>query len=121
MIYLIDSDISMLRAFELILESAAMEYESFQNTDSFQANVKPTVNDLIILDLSFAGKVGCEQLRKICQYRIQIPIIVVTVFDDNQLQECCRQNGVKAIIRKPVDGEALIDLIKYCLPFKNLL
>jgi FixJ family two-component response regulator len=116
MIYLIDSDISMLRAFELILESASMEYQSFQSTDSFLANAKPTVSDLIVLDLSNSRMNAGELLQKICQDDLQIPVIVVTVLEDNQFRECCREYGVKAIMRKPVDGEALIDLIKYSLP-----
>lgn len=116
MIYLIDRDLSVLRAFELILESAGMEYQSFQNTDSFLVNVKPTINDLVVLDLSKPGKTACEQLKKICQDDLQIPVIVVTVLEDNQFRECCKQYDVKAIMRKPVDGEALIDLIKYSLP-----
>jgi len=116
MIYLIDSDISVRRAFELILESAAIEYQCFQSTDSFLEKIKPTINDLIVLDLSNSGIIGCEQLKKICENDLEIPIIVVTVQEDHQLRECCKKYGVKAIMRKPVDGEALIDLIKYSLP-----
>jgi FixJ family two-component response regulator len=115
MIYFIDGDISVLRAFELFLQSAGMEYRSFKNTDSFLLEVQPTVNDLVVMDLSMVGKVACEVLKKFYKDNNQIPVIVLTVTESDELRECCRQFGVKAIMRKPVDGEALIDLIKYSL------
>jgi len=38
---------------------------------------------------------------------------VVTAFDDATSREKCRQYGVKAYLRKPVDGETLIDIIQF--------
>jgi YesN/AraC family two-component response regulator len=49
------------------------------------------------------------------QDNVHISVIVVTAFDDFPSRECCRQYGVKAYLRKPVDGEALKDMIKYNL------
>jgi CheY-like chemotaxis protein len=48
-----------------------------------------------------------------------MPVIVVTAFDEPHTREICTSYGVKAYLRKPVDGEALIDLIKYNLPVKS--
>ena len=39
--------------------------------------------------------------------------IVITGFDDSKYRECCKKYGVLAFLRKPVDGEALLDIIKY--------
>jgi FixJ family two-component response regulator len=116
MIYLIDGDVSVLRAFELFIESAGMEYQSFENSETFLAKVKPSVSDLILLDLSMPVKLACEKLQKFFRNDVKAPVLVVTVFDNDKFRECCRQYGVKGIMRKPVDGEALIDLIKYSLP-----
>jgi len=115
MIYLIDADVSMLRALELFIESAGMEYRSFQSTTSFLTEVKPLISDLIVVDFSVPGVIACELLKKFRLEVHSIPILVVTVFDDDQFRECCRQHGVISIMRKPVDGEALIDLIKYSI------
>ena len=115
MIYLIDADNSMLRALELFIESAGMEYRSFQSTTSFLTAVKPSLSDLIVLDVSVPGLIACEVLKKFRQDVQTVPILVVTVFDDDQFRECCRQNGVISIMRNPVDGEALIDRIKYSI------
>jgi FixJ family two-component response regulator len=115
MIYLIDADISVLRALELFVESVGMECRSYQSTTSFLTAVKPSPSDLIVLDLSMPGLIACELLKNFRKDVQSIPILVLTVFDDDHIRECCRQNGVISIMRKPVDGEALIDLIKYSI------
>jgi CheY-like chemotaxis protein len=45
-----------------------------------------------------------------------MPVIVITASDDSQNKEYCREYGVKAYLRKPVDAEALLDLINYNIP-----
>jgi len=39
-------------------------------------------------------------------------VIVVTARDDSAIRESCISYGVKAFLRKPVDGAALMDFIK---------
>jgi FixJ family two-component response regulator len=116
MIYLIEDDISVVSAFELFLESAEMEYKSFESANIFLSQINPDKNDLLVLDLNLPGMNGCELLTTFIKENIQIPVIVVTSFDEPFSRECCRQYGVKAYLRKPVDGEALIELIKSNLP-----
>jgi FixJ family two-component response regulator len=115
MIYLIDDDKSVRRGFEMFLKSAQMDLESFENAEDFLSAVKPSEKDILILDLHLPGMNGCDLLKKMNKDGIYIPIIVVTAFDDLQSRECCRQYGVKAYLRKPVDSEALNDMIKYSL------
>lgn len=115
MIYLIDDDMSVRRGFELFFKSAGMEYKSFTCADEFLLTFKPETNDLIVLDLNLPGMKGNDLLKHLKNQVTQIPVIVVTAFDDEQKREDCRQYGIKAYLRKPVDGEALIDIIKYNL------
>jgi FixJ family two-component response regulator len=115
MIYLIDDDKSVRRGFEMFLKSAEMELLSFENAEDYLSAVKPQPKDILILDLHLPGMNGCDLLKKMNQDNIHIPVIVVTAFDDPASRECCRHYGVKAYLRKPVDGEALRDMIKYNL------
>lgn len=99
----------------MFLKSAEMDLVSFENAEDFLTAVKPGEKDILILDLHLPGMNGCDLLKKMNQDDINIPVIVVTAFDDVQSRECCRQYGVKAYLRKPVDGEALSDMIKFSL------
>ena len=115
MIYLIDDDRSVRRGFELFLKSAGMPFMSFASASDFLDSFASDTNqkDIIVLDLNLPGKSGSELLQKLAIDGTKIPVIVVTAFDDSQSREICRKYGVKAYMRKPVDGEALIDIIKY--------
>jgi two-component system, NtrC family, nitrogen regulation response regulator GlnG len=111
MVYLIDDDKSVRRGFELFLKSAGMGYKSFESADLFSSSVEPQVNDTIILDLNLPGTSGCEFLQILRSKKNDVPVIVVTAFDEPQSRKLCKELGVKAFLRKPVDGEVLIDII----------
>ena len=117
MVYLIDDDKSIRRAFELFLKSAGLPFVSFGTATEFLSatEFKSGQMDTLVLDLNLPGMSGSDLLEKLRTDGIHIPVIVVTAFDNLQGREICRKYGVKAYLRKPVDGEALIDLIKYNL------
>jgi FixJ family two-component response regulator len=115
MIYLIDDDKSVRRGFELFFKSEGMDYISLEGAEDFLSQFKPGNGDLLVLDLSLPGLNGCDLLDRLSSDGIQIPVIVVTAFDDPQSREFCRTKGVKAYLRKPVDGDALVDTIKYII------
>ena len=115
MIYLIDDDHSVLRGYELLLTSAKMECTSFEDANEFFDVYKADVGDLLILDLNLPGMSGFDILKKFTEDDIHIPVIVVTAFDDPSSRKKCKEYGVKVFLRKPVDGETLIDIIRYNL------
>ena len=96
-----------------------MEFRSFESAIDFLDQCQPGELDILVLDLNLPGMTGCDLLKKLGEKDLHIPVIVVTAFDDAQNRETCRQYGVKAYLRKPVDGEALIDMIKYNQPNAN--
>jgi FixJ family two-component response regulator len=115
MISIIEDDLSVREAMEELLKSARLLYQSFESAEQFLSVFKPCQEDLIILDLNLLGINGCDLLKKLNPDGIKIQVIVTTAFDDAGSRKLCKQYGVKAILRKPVDGEALIDLIKYTI------
>lgn len=113
MVYLIDDDESVRRAFTLFLNSAHIDHQSFRSADDFLSVFKPGEKDLLVLDLNLPGKKGIELLKEIRGMKDPLTVIVVTANDDPKSREYCRQLGVKAYLRKPVDAEALFDIIRY--------
>jgi len=113
MVYLIDDDESVRRAFTLFLNSANIDHQTFQCADDFISVFKPGEKDLLVLDLNLPGKKGVELLKEIRGIKGPLPVIVVTANDDPKVREYCKQFDVKAFLRKPVDAEALLDIINY--------
>jgi FixJ family two-component response regulator len=115
MIYLIHDDKSVRPGLGMFLQSAGYVYKSIESADDFMSLFKPSKDDLIILDLCLHRKAGYDLLKKFEDECISMPVIVVTSVDEPVRREICRKHGVKAFLRKPVDGEALIDIINYSL------
>lgn len=115
MIYLIDDDKSVRRGFELFFKSEGMDFLSIEVAKDFFLQYKPAKSDLLLLDLNLPEMNGIEVLEKLICQNIKIPVIVITALDDPQSREICKKHGVNAYLRKPVDGNALIDTIKYIL------
>ncbi len=113
MIYIIENDLSVKRSFEIFLEAAAMKFKSFRSAEAFLEDEGYTNSDLLLLDISLPQMSGLDLLHKLSVDKKHINAIVITSVDDERLRESCKGYGVKAFLRKPVDGEALLDLIKY--------
>jgi FixJ family two-component response regulator len=115
MIFLIDDDKSVTRAFEILLRSAGYDITAFESADEFLLSFEPGHKDLLVLDLNLPGMSGCELLKKFRLDGIEIPVVVVTADNSYHFREFCKEYGVKAYMRKPTDSEALLDIIRYNL------
>lgn len=113
MIFLIDDDQYVRRGFGMLLRSANYKYTLFASVEEFLENSTPASNDLIILDYHLPGMNGCKLLEYFTENNMHFPVIIITAFDDQVSRDCAKKYGALAYLRKPVDGEALIDLIKY--------
>jgi two-component system, LuxR family, response regulator FixJ len=113
MIYIIDDDPFVRRGFTLLFKSAGLDSTANGSAEEFLAGFKPVDNDILILDMHMPGMNGCDLLEYLANKEIFIPVIIITAFDEPASRECARKYGALAYLRKPVDGEALIDLVKY--------
>jgi FixJ family two-component response regulator len=113
MISIIEDDVSVRKAVEALLQSAGMEYQSFGSSEEFLSGFSPDAENILVLDLNLPGISGYDLLKKIVLDKTDIQVIVTTAFDEPGSREFCINHGVKAYFRKPVDGEALIDIIKF--------
>jgi FixJ family two-component response regulator len=116
MISIVEDDVSVREAIEAFLKSAGLKSISYGSAEEFLSGYIPDTNDILILDLNLPGISGYDLLKKLRHNKMNLQVIVTTAFDEPGSRDFCRQYAVKAYLRKPVDGEALIDLIKYSMP-----
>jgi FixJ family two-component response regulator len=115
MVYIIDDNQHVRDGFTVLLKSAGYECSPFDSAEKFLKGYKTGMNDLIILDMHLIGINGCTLLEQLDEKGVHLPVIVITAFDNQKYRESCRKYEVLAYLRKPVDGEALLDLIRYKL------
>lgn len=115
MIHIIDDDKYVRRGFETLCKSAGFNYTSYGSAEEFLKAPHSVENDIIILDMHMPGMNGCEFLEYLSSNEMFFPVIVITAYDETVSRECAKNYGAIAYLRKPVDSEALIDLVKYSI------
>jgi len=115
MIYIVDDDPNVRDGFMMLLKSAGYKCNCFESAEEFLKNYEAGAGDLMVLDMNLIGMSGCSLLEKLDKRGLHLPVIVITGFDEPKYRDSSREYGVLAFLRKPVDGEALLDIIKYNL------
>jgi len=118
-IYIIDDDEAVRTALLLLMRAAEFEAQAFASAEEFLERANFTHHDCIILDLRMPGMDGFELLEKLSSGETEVPVIVVSAFDDRQSRARARSMGARAYFRKPVDDQALIDAIQWSLGEKE--
>jgi len=115
MIYIIEDDVSVREAIGTFLKCKGLKSLSFGSAEEFLAGCTTEPNDILILDLNLPGISGYDLLTKLNVSQTKLNVIVTTAFDEPGSRKFCLEHGVKSYLRKPVDGEALLDVIKFNL------
>lgn len=113
MIYIIDDDPNVRDGFMLLLKSAGYKCSSFESAEKFLKIYEAGENDLLILDIHLPGMSGCALMEYLRKNNMHLPVIIITGYDDEATRTEAKNYGAVAYLRKPVDGEALLDLIRY--------
>ena len=87
---------------------ACLEADNGRNTIELALREKP---DLILLDLSLPEVDGLEALRELRASGADMPIIVVSGYDDDTTRDQAQQAGANGYVTKPIDFEELKTLI----------
>lgn len=117
---IIEDDVSVREAIEVLLQAVGMESQSFGSAEQYLSDFIPGNQDIMVLDLNLPGMSGLDLIKKISLDGLNMQVIVTTAFDDQDSRELCKQYGVIAFLRKPVDGVALIDLLSFNFPMSSL-
>jgi len=114
-VYIIDDDESVRKAFQRLLRSAGLASETFRGPEEFLAEARQTEKACIIADLRMPGFTGFDLQRELAARNLEIPVIMVSAGDDAQTREYARALGAVVFFRKPVDDQALLDAVLWAL------
>jgi DNA-binding NarL/FixJ family response regulator len=88
---------------------------AFENVLNVVAEVKFHKPDLILMDIDMPGMSGIEAVQKIRKFNTTIPIIMLTVFDDNNHVFEALQSGASGYLLKKHISTKLFDAIQEVL------
>lgn len=119
MINIVDNDQNIREGYRVLLKSAGFDCNSFETAEDFLKNFNAEETELLLLDIHLNGMNGFALLEKLKKKGYNLPVIIITDYAENESRVEARKCGVLAYLRKPIDSEALIDLIKYHLDFQK--
>jgi FixJ family two-component response regulator len=108
-VYVVEDDESVRSGFVRLLRAAGVEPRPYASVQRFLEDVKEEGSGCVLLDMEmpYAASV---QLR---ERALMMPLVAVSVRDDEPVRRKARSLGAKMFLRKPVDGQALLDAIEW--------
>jgi FixJ family two-component response regulator len=110
-VYVIDDDASVRKAFARLMASADLDCETFSSPEEFLAGPREERNACIVADVRMPGSTGFDLQQKLMEHKMRLQVIVVSASDDAQVREHTHEMGAIAFFRKPVDDQTLLDAI----------
>ncbi|GBE94091.1 response regulator [Nostoc cycadae] len=103
-----------------ILETNGYKVETVFSGTEVLAKIETQVFDLLVLDVTMPGMDGYEVAHHIQQNRSLkcLPILLLSGHEEDEIRKKC-QARVAGIIRKPVDMNSLIEIVKKALELND--
>lgn len=112
LIAIVDDEVSICRALLRLLRVADYRAEAFNSPILFLESLAERVPDCVVLDLQMPMMTGVELQEHLARLADPPPVIIITAHDEPKTRERCLALGAVRYLRKPIEGEILIDSIE---------
>ena len=99
----------------------AAEYSEASNAGEVMQRILETKYDIIILDISMPGRNGLEVLKEIKARQAETPVIIFTMYPEDQFGVRAIRNGASAYVTKDISLKELVEVIKKVLKNERYL
>ena len=113
MIFVVDSDQNVCRSLADLVKEEGFAATAYFSGRDFLSSAYPESSDVIVLDLETAELAGVEFKEALLRRHIASPTIVTSTRGYPEALKLAKQLGAIGYLSKPVDGMALIDLIRF--------
>ena len=119
----VDDEVEMLKSHVLFLEKKGYSVDTVTNGSDALEIIKKNLNkyDVIFLDESMPGITGLETLEKIKNLTEQIPVVMITKNEAEDLMEDAIGSKITDYLIKPVNPNQIILALKKILDKKRLI
>lgn len=112
LIAVVDDEQSVRRALVRLLRAANWDAEAFASGEALIDSLAVRPPACVILDIHMPGLTGREVQRRIAMTGLDIPVIMMTAYDEPALREQCLAAGAIAYLCKPLRAETLLGAIE---------
>jgi len=116
-----DDEVEALKPHIIFLEDKGYEIDTCSNGNDTIDLVRQNSYDLIFLDENMPGLSGIETLRLIREIRTDIPVVMITKSEEEELMETAIGSEIADYLIKPVKPKQILLAIKKILDQKRLV
>jgi len=117
---IVDDDASLRRSVRNLLTSVGFRAETFASAEEFSSSVHRENIGCLVLDLRMAGMSGLDLLGHLTAVGSPIPVVILTAHGDDEARERSLHAGAVAFLKKPFQGDALLDAVRTALDHGEL-
>ena len=112
LIVVVEDDLPTLKALGRVLRAAGFETATYSSAEDYLA--APPVRDAhcLLLDIHLGGMSGLDLQRHLRAHGSDLPVIVMTAFDDAYVRDEATRIGCAGYLDKAADIDVLLSLIR---------
>ncbi len=111
-IAVIDDDLRVLESLINLLASCGYKAEGYCSAEEFLESGGLERSSCVITDVEMRQMSGLGLLHHINNTASSLPVVIITGKPSEKSESFYLEKGAVAFFRKPVDGDALVDLLK---------
>lgn len=109
---IIEDDESVRRALRRSIRSLGFDVEAFATAEEFLDSMEPIFPSCLILDVHLPGMNGLDLQRRLQADGRNIPVVVITAYADEEVEEQAFQAGAIAFLPKPFEEGTLLQVVR---------
>jgi FixJ family two-component response regulator len=110
-IAVIDDDLRVLESLVNLLASFGYRADSYKSAEQFLGAGRLSLTHCIITDVEMPQMSGLDLLQYLRKSNCAVPVIIITGRPSERTAAYYLENGAVGFFRKPVDGDALLELL----------
>jgi FixJ family two-component response regulator len=107
----IDDDLPVLESLVNLLASSGYKAEPYSSAEQFLGADGLSRTSCIITDVEMQQVSGLDLLNHVMRGNSPVPVVIITGKPSENSETFYLERGAVAFFRKPVDGDALVDLL----------
>ncbi len=113
-ILIVDDEPDITLSFKMILEGNGFKVDTYNDPVDAKGNFKAGAYDLVILDIRMPKMDGFQLYEELKKIDDKVKVVFITAFDINYegLRKMYPELRIDSFVRKPVDSEYLINVVK---------
>jgi FixJ family two-component response regulator len=114
-VFVVDDDVSVREALELLIRDAGWRPETFESAHQFLSRPRAGVPSCLVLDIALPGLNGLELQRRIAPDRADMPIIFIASAADVRTTVQAMKAGAIEFLTKPFNDTMLLNAIQHAI------